>query len=149
MNYYLGIDPGKFGGIAIISQDLSEAKGVRFPGDFVEAANIVREWRSKHNITLAAIEKVGAMPKQGVTSMFNFGQNFGAWQGILAALGIPFIFVTPHKWQKAMLDSGGGTTKERSLNMARRFFPCVEMKYKADDGIADALHLARFVKQYL
>lgn len=148
MRYYVGIDPGKQGGLAIISHDLTEAIGFRFPDDFVEAANIMRDWKTQYSIACAGIEKVGAMPKQGVKSMFSFGENYGAWQGILSALSIPFIFVTPHKWQKAMLDSQGGSNKERSLNMARRLFPQVDLRHKADDGIADALHLARYARNY-
>jgi len=87
------------------------------------------------------------MPKQGVSSTFKFGMNFGAWQGILAALRIPYITVTPRQWQKALLDAGTGETKARSLNMARRLFPEVEMRFKADDGKADALHLARWAQR--
>ena len=50
--------------------------------------------------TSIVVEKVNAMPGQGVTSMFNFGQTFGAIKGICAALGLPIFFVTPSKWKK-------------------------------------------------
>jgi len=145
MAAYMGIDPGKMGGIAIIHPDGAEAW--RYPGDVVEAAAIVRGLMMHHSIKLACIEKVASMPGQGVKSMFSFGQNFGAWLGILAALNIPHTTVTPRQWQKAMLDAGTGDTKARSLNMARRLFPDIDMKYKCDDGKADALHLARYAKQ--
>lgn len=145
---FLGIDPGQKGGIAIM-----EAPGVadawRYPGDIPEAAALLRRIHDETQIMLACIEKVQAMPragkvKMGAASSFKFGTNFGAWQGILSALGIPYVMVTPAKWQKALLDSGTGETKARSLNMARRLFPGIDLRFKADDGKADALHLARW-----
>ncbi len=146
MSCYLGIDPGQKGGIALLGEDGS-AQGWRYPGDIQEAAVLLNRLSLANKISLACIEKVGAMPKQGVISTFKFGMNYGAWQGILAALGIPYITVTPRKWQKALLDAGTGETKERSLNMARRLFPYVDLRFKADDGKADALHLARWARQ--
>ena len=142
---YIGIDPGKGGGIAIIHQEGADAW--RYPGDIVSAAGLVAGLHAQHRIRLAVIEKVGARPGQGVTSMFSFGQNFGGWLGILAALGIPHMLVTPRKWQSAMLDAGTGDTKARSLNMARRLFPEIDLRFKADDGKADALHLARYARE--
>lgn len=139
---YLGVDPGQKGGIAIVGKDFAEAW--RYPGDIQEAASLLGFIKMKHDIKLACIEKVAAMPKQGVSSTFKFGMNYGAWQGALAALAIPYITVTPAKWQKALLDAGTGETKERSLNMARRLYPLVDLKFKVDDGKADALHLARW-----
>ena len=53
----------------------------------------------KKNVKVV-IEQVSAMPGQGVTSMFNFGQTFGAIKGICAALGLPIFFVRPSKWKK-------------------------------------------------
>ncbi|GAV19919.1 crossover junction endodeoxyribonuclease RuvC [Mariprofundus micogutta] len=145
MKSFLGIDPGQKGGVAIIHPEGAEAW--RYPGDIVSAADLLRDIHVNHNITMACIESVHSMPKQGVSSTFKFGQNFGAWLGILAALGIPHMTITPHKWQKAVLDAGTGDTKARSLNMARRLFPEVELKYKADDGKADALLMATYAKR--
>lgn len=143
MSRFLGIDPGAKGGIAVLDIGCA-SEAWRYPGDIPEAAELVRSIHLAAPIKLACIEKVGAMPKQGVSSTFKFGANYGGWQGILSALGIPYIMVTPTKWQKALLDSGTGETKARSLNMARRLFPNVDMRHKADDGKADALHLARW-----
>lgn len=141
---YVGIDPGKRGGLAVLTPE--GAKAWRWPGDITQAADLLREIRTKHNVRLAAIEKAASRPGQGVASMFTFGQNFGAWLGMLAALSIPHAIVTPRKWQAAMLDAGTGDTKARSLNMARRLFPDVDLRHKADDGKADALHLARYAR---
>jgi crossover junction endodeoxyribonuclease RuvC len=83
------------------------------------------------------------MPKQGVTSVFSFGENFGIWQGILAALGIPFLMPRPREWQKGLVrPSDGHDTKSRSLAVARRLFPDAPLAKKKDHNRADALLLA-------
>lgn len=144
MRFYLGADPGQGGGYAIISEDLSDARAWRYPDDVFCLAADLKELPHEQ-IALAAIERVHAMPKQGVSSTFKFGQNYGGWLGILATLNIPVVTVTSRKWQKAMLDAGTGeTTKDRSLAMARRLFPAVDLRFKVDNGKADALHLARW-----
>lgn len=142
---YLGIDPGKIGGVAVIHPDGADAW--RYPGDIASAAALLREIHAQYRIKIACIERVASRPGQGVKSMFSFGQNFGGWLGALAALEIPHTTVTPHAWQKAVLDSGTGDTKARALSMARRMFPTVHLRFKADDGKADALLLAEFAKR--
>lgn len=150
MKYTLGIDPGKTGGIALVREDLQEAHAWRYPEDVQNAMELLTEIANYDCvISLVAIEKVSAMPKQGVSSTFKFGLNYGAWLGGIAALHLPHIMVTPRQWQKKMLDAGTGETKERSLNMARRLFPSVDLRYKKDDGKADALHLARYALSQL
>lgn len=144
MTYTLGIDPGQTGGVAVVSSDLQTVEAHRYPEDIHTAMQLLRGLCDRYEIRLAVVEKVSAMPKQGVASSFKFGANYGAWLGALAALGVPHLLVTPRQWQKAMLDSGTGETKERSLNMARRLFPQVDLRYKKDDGKADALHMARY-----
>ncbi len=144
MSIYLGIDPGAKGGIAIIHPEGADAW--RYPGDIVTAADLLRELSFNYKIKLAAIEQVHSMPGQGVKSVFSFGTNYGAWLGMLSALSIPHVLVTPRKWQKATLDAGTGETKQRSLQMARRIYPDIDLKYKADDGKADALHLACYAR---
>jgi len=120
MKSYIGIDPGQKGGIAIIH--LEGAEAWRYPGDITAAADLLRDLKVQYNIKLACIESVHSIPGQGVSSTFKFGQNFGAWLGMLSTYGIPHTTVTPHKWQKATLDAGTGDTKARSLNMARRLY---------------------------
>lgn len=139
---FLGIDPGSSGGIAVIGEGITEAW--RYPKDLAEAAKMLVELNRRYRIKLAAEEKVSAMPGNGVSGMFKFGGNFYGWQWAMSALGIPYVLVTPRQWQKELLDAGTGETKERSLSMARRLFPDVDLRYKADDGKADALHLARW-----
>lgn len=150
MKYALGIDPGQTGGIALVREDLQEAHAWRYPEDVSAAAQLLKDIMAEgYDIHLAAVERVSAMPGQGVTSMFKFGLNYGGWLMAIAYAGIPSIMVTPRQWQKKMLDAGTGETKERSLNMARRLFPSVDLRYKKDDGKADALHLARYALSQL
>lgn len=141
---FIGIDPGKSGAMAAISRDGS----VVF--DFEDPQGIAFLRLNRHEVALAALEKVSAMPKQGVASSFNFGANFGIWQGRLEALAIPFVFVTPQKWQKTVFDSARkGDRKAMSLDLARRLFPAMaeELKRKKDDGRADALLIAEYARR--
>jgi len=145
--YVIGIDPGQTGGIAMVNED-GLADATRYPGDIPSATAFISMLRKEYGRPrLAIIEKVHSMPKQGVASSFKFGENFGSWQGIMAARNVPYLLVTPHAWQKEMLRDAprkGRTTKERSLEVARQLFPDIDLKFKADDGKADALHLARY-----
>ena len=145
MAFCAGIDPGATGGLAVVSTDLREAHAWIYPGDVTLAAELLREVWGEYRPDLFCLEHVRSMPKQGVASTFAFGRAFGLWEGLLAGLSIPWIYVTPQVWQRKLLDPGGkGTTKERSLSMARRLFPGVDLKRKKDHGSADALHLARY-----
>jgi len=99
---YIGIDPGVNGGIALLHNDVMHSFAC--PDDEHGMANeiaICKEIATKENLqVLACIEKVHSMPKQGVASTFKFGMNYGQWLGILAAQQIPYIDVSPYKWQK-------------------------------------------------
>jgi len=138
---YIGIDPGKGGALALITPDHYQVED--FPGDPAGVVDILRSWAVQHDIQLAALEKVGARPGQGVVSMFTFGQNLGAYQGILAALAIPFIMPTPQTWQKGLVDQKAGPDpKPRTLVTARRLPPNAELSRQKDHGRADALLMA-------
>jgi hypothetical protein len=147
MKAFMGIDPGASGAAALITAD-GQALVRDYPGDPSLAAELIRTWRIEYRIELAALESVHAMPKQGVSSMFKLGANFGAWLGILAALGVPHVLVRPQEWQRGILTKGDGLdTKIRSLTAARRQWPDVELGRKKDHGRADALHLAAYARQ--
>lgn len=145
---FIGIDPGKTGAIAIIDNDkncvlLQNWHNISFMTDIILGVKN----RKSSSIFQVCIEKVNSYG-QGRTSAFTFGENYGMYQGILSALLIPYTFVTPQKWQKAIFDSKGGkNTKERSLNMARRLYPLVDLRYKKDHNKADALLIARYARQ--
>ncbi|MFP4088016.1 MAG: hypothetical protein ACLFUL_14630, partial [Desulfobacteraceae bacterium] len=119
-----------------------------YQGDPAGVVDILRRWILDYEIRLAALEKVGARPGQGVVSMFTFGQNVGAYMGILAALGIPFTMPTPRQWQKGLIDrKSAPDPKIRSLITARRLFPDADLSRKKDHGRADALLIAWWARQ--
>ena len=145
---FAGIDPGQGGSIAIVSGDMQTTHVWDWPGSIEAAGDLIRDVWFDHKPVLTGIEKVSAMPKQGVSSTFKFGSNYGAWLGALSALQIPHVIVTPAKWQRAVLDSSGGDTKARSLSMARRLFPLADLGRKKDHGRSDALLLAVYACQW-
>ena len=143
---YLGIDPGQSGAMALLTDELPQVED--WPSDPNAAADLLREWLGQYRVELAALERVNAMPKQGVSSTFKLGCNLGAWQGILSALGLPYLMPTPREWQKGLVKpSDGADPKARSLAVARRLFPDEELSRKKDHGRADALLLAWYAKQ--
>tara|TARA_A100000164_G_scaffold381362_1_gene432687 strand:- start:2425 stop:2919 length:495 start_codon:yes stop_codon:yes gene_type:complete len=97
----------------------------------------------KENIKVV-IEQVSAMPGQGVTSMFNFGQSFGILKGICAAMQLPMYFVRPAKWKKYfnLINS----EKDASRTKAIEIFPYFssQLSKKKDSNKADAILIASF-----
>ena len=97
----------------------------------------------KENIKVI-IEQVSAMPGQGVTSMFNFGQSFGILKGICAAMQLPLYFVRPAKWKKYfnLINS----EKDASRTKAIEVFPyfSAQLSRKKDSNKADAILIASF-----
>lgn len=153
MAYRIGIDPGISGAIAVLTEDgqdilaihdmpVCEVKSGKATKRFVSAAmlaEILREWDTGSVIC----EKVGAMPGQGVASMFNFGKSAGVVEGVCAGLTIPMTLVTPQKWQKAASRRDG---KDGSRARAAELFPryAKEFSRVKDDGRAEAVLIARF-----
>ena len=93
---------------------------------------------------IVVIEQVSAMPGQGVTSMFNFGQSFGVLKGICSAMQLPMYFVRPAKWKKYfnLINS----QKDASRTKAIQIFPYISTRLskKKDANKADAILLASF-----
>ena len=106
----LGIDPGLSGAIAILEDKkvvgifempvMAEGKKNKRQLNSAQLVNIIKENIGNNDETAVVVEQVNAMPGQGVTSMFNFGQTFGAIKGVCAALELPIFFVRPSKWKK-------------------------------------------------
>ncbi len=150
MKYCLGIDPGATGAVAWMSEDLQDYGAMRWKEDIASTAQMFKDRILAQDlvIVLAVLEKVHSMPKQGVVSSFKFGSNFGAWQAMLAMAGIPFVLITPQKWQKATWDSDrkGKTTKQMSVSMVQRMFPEMNLtpgRTRVEhSGIADAALMA-------
>ena len=142
---FIGIDPGITGAIAIVT----ETTALVF--DFDDRAGVAYLRNLHRPLCKAVIESVHAMPKQGVSSTFKFGVNFGIWQGRLEILKIPYDLVTPQKWKKVMFDSmaKGFDLKSMSIDRALRIFPEMIdfLKRKKDHGRAEALLLAEYCRR--
>ena len=95
------------------------------------------------------VEQVSAMPGQGVTSMFNFGQSFGVIKGICAAMQLPIFFVRPAKWKKHF--ELINTQKDASRTKAIELFPKISsiLSKKKDSNKADAILIASFYENLL
>ena len=90
------------------------------------------------------IEQVSAMPGQGVTSMFNFGQSFGILKGVCSAMQLPMYFVRPAKWKKyfGLINSEKDASRTRAIEMFPYFSS--NLSKKKDSNKADAILIASF-----
>jgi|TARA_B100000900_G_scaffold178457_1_gene151280 crossover junction endodeoxyribonuclease RuvC len=90
------------------------------------------------------IEQVSAMPGQGVTSMFNFGQSFGILKGICSAMQLPMYFVRPAKWKKyfSLINSEKDASRTKAIEMFPYFSS--QLSKKKDSNKADAILIASF-----
>ena len=95
----------------------------------------------KQNVRVI-IEQVSAMPGQGVTSMFNFGQSFGILKGICSAMQLPMYFVRPAKWKKyfGLINSEKDASRTRAIEMFPYFSS--QLSKKKDSNKADAILIA-------
>lgn len=103
------------------------------------------------NGAMCCVEKVSAMPGQGVVSMFNFGHNLGVIEGLLRGYGIPYQLVPPQTWKKEFSLS---SDKAKSIEVCQKLFPNVsllatERSRKPNDGIAEALLMAEYARRKL
>ena len=142
---YIGVDPGKNGGIAIIDSDGAIAFPFSEERLLIELDGIAQEYEC-----ICYLEHVHAMPKQGVSSTFNFGMNFGFIQGVLKAYEIPYELVTPQKWKKEFSCT---SDKNTSIEVCKRLFPNVNLKAtercrKDHDGLAEALLIAEYGRRH-
>lgn len=142
---FIGIDPGKKGGVAIMDDDRITV----LPWDDQKFVDVMAETMNKGKC-IAAVEKVGAMPGQGVTSMFSFGQSYGFILGVLTAFGIGYQLVPPTLWKRefGLLHTG----KDGSVEVAKRLFPGVnllptERCRKESDGMSDSLLICEYARR--
>ena len=135
----IGIDPGLSGGIAIL-EDLKIFDVFDMPIMSEGKKNIVS------GNTFVIVEQVSAMPGQGVTSMFNFGQTFGSIKGICAALNLPIFYVRPAKWKKhfELINSSKDASRTKVIEM----YPSISARLsrKKDVNKADAILIARYFR---
>jgi len=150
----IGIDPGLSGAIAILENKkvlkifdipvMSEGKKNKRQLNSAQLVNIVRENINNNEEIAVVVEQVNAMPGQGVTSMFNFGQTFGAIKGVCAALRLPIYFVRPSKWKKhfELINSSKDASRTKVIEM----YPYLsnQLSKKKDVNKSDAILIARF-----
>lgn len=152
-DYVIGCDPGLSGAIAIIDVRKGLVDTLDMPTVEVKVGNaykkrvapevIAAELRCYAPYATAFIEKVSAMPGQGVSSMFAFGEAYGLVRGVLAGMGIPVTTVTPAVWTKAMRVAGGkGGSRQRAMEL----WPDKAGLFKRvkDNGRADAALIAQW-----
>ena len=148
----LGIDPGLSGALAFYDT-VSEALVVMD----MPTVEVTRNGKSKREVSPALVadmvagkgvekafmERVSAMPGQGVSSMFSFGRSSGVVEGVLAAYEIPTTLVTPQAWMKAM---GVRAGKDGSRERAMQLFPQYADQFarKKDNGRSDAVLIAKY-----
>ncbi|WP_202922329.1 hypothetical protein [Pseudoxanthomonas koreensis] len=143
VRFAIGIDPGLSGAIALLRNGeyaevwdmptMGRGTGSKQQINSAEVARILRECPP----CPAFIELVGAMPGQGVSSMFNFGKAAGAVMGALAALKFPVTEVTPQRWKRAF--DLIGKEKDMARTVAQQLMPLAPLSRKKDCGRADAL----------
>ena len=150
----IGIDPGLSGAIAILED--SKIKELFDMPVMPDGKKNKRQLNSallvkllKDNIeslenTVMVVEQVNAMPGQGVTSMFNFGQTFGAIKGVCAALGLPIYFVRPAKWKKhfELINSSKDASRTKAIEMYPSL--CDDLSKKKDVNKSDAILIAKY-----
>lgn len=134
---FCGADPGKTGAIAYFDEDGK----FLWVDDFEDCFEVLCEHAP--SIKCTYLEEVHAMPGQGVSSTFNFGQNFGWWKGVLQALGIPFKTIRPQDWQKGLVPKRGTLTDKPSLDVARQLYPEAPLSLKKHHNRADAILIGR------
>lgn len=149
----IGVDPGASGAIAIL-RDGVLADVVDMPvvarkagGQQVEPAMLANRIRWMRGIciganVIAVVEQVSAMPGQGVSSMFRFGESYGVVRGVLGALAIPIVNVSPVLWKKALGLTGADKDVARARAIETWPAACDLFKRKKDVGRADAALIA-------
>ena len=158
-----GIDPGVSGAICALKEGniteiyemptMIDGKKNKRQVNGAEVANIFlkeinnQDSNEKGDTAKVVVEHVTAMPGQGVTSMFKFGQSFGVVKGICAALKLPIYFVRPVKWKKYF--NLIGTNKDASRTKVIEIFPHISSKIprKKDSNKADSILIAKYFEE--
>ena len=153
----VGIDPGLNGAIAVLQDKkvlsitdmpvMADGKKNKRQLNNAQLAEILRKNTSEGDEISIVVEQVNAMPGQGVTSMFNFGQTFGAIKGICAALELPIFFVRPSKWKKhfELINSSKDSSRTKAIEMYPKLSN--QLTKKKDVNKSDAILIARFFSE--
>lgn len=145
---YLGIDPGKNGGIAYINH-LNDV--IVTPYSDIDLITLCKAMNSSPVVQyVCCLEQVHAFPGQSAQSQFNFGESFGFIRGVLESFNIPYQQVSPMRWKK---EFGLTSDKQLSIDVCKRLFPSVSLRAterckKDHDGMAEALLMAEYAKRH-
>ena len=153
----IGIDPGLNGAIVIMENNkvlsvfdmpvMSEGKKNKRQLNSAQLVRIIKENTLANDDINVVVEQVNAMPGQGVTSMFNFGQTFGAIKGVCAALELPIFFVRPAKWKKhfELINASKDSSRTKVIEM----YPTLSnvLAKKKDVNKSDAILIARYFSE--
>jgi crossover junction endodeoxyribonuclease RuvC len=153
----IGIDPGLSGAIAVLENNkvlnifdmpvMSEGKKNKRQLNSAQLVSLLKDNLEPNKETVVVVEQVNAMPGQGVTSMFNFGQTFGAIKGVCAAMELPIFFVRPSKWKKhfELINSSKDSSRTKAIEM----YPTLsnQLAKKKDVNKSDAILIGRFYSE--
>ncbi len=153
----IGIDPGLSGAIAILENNkvievlemptMAEGKKNKKQLNSAQLVSQLKSYLIDKDEIAVVVEQVNAMPGQGVTSMFNFGQTFGAIKGVCAALELPIFFVRPLKWKKYfdLVNSSKDASRTKVIEM----YPSLTkiLSKKKDVNKSDAILIARYFSE--
>ena len=152
-----GIDPGLSGALAILDEKkifevidlptMSDGKKNKKQLNSAHLSKYIQSNIIDLNKSAVVVEQVNAMPGQGVTSMFNFGQTFGAIKGICATLNLPIHFVRPSKWKKhfELINSSKDASRTKAIEMYPTFAD--HLSKKKDVNKSDAILIARYFSE--
>lgn len=149
----IGIDPGMKGGIAILDTVTNQMRAVPTPlvGKELDYRRVY-EAITFYDPHMVVIEKVHAMPNQGVTSMFNFGMGYGALVALASVGQARVVLVPPQMWKKHVL-AGTSKDKEAAIQFCNHTYPSVNLILprcrKPHDGMADSICLAHYGAHYV
>lgn len=150
--YIVGIDPGISGALVVINEENEALDHLLMPTFITGTKKAVDGYalaywlgvlKHKDEDTFVVIENVHAMPKQGVTSSFNFGHSFGVVEGVVSALNLPYGLITPQKWKKAFNFISKDKDEPRG-RLLKAIPEWKEIKLKGKgQALADAYYIAR------
>lgn len=148
---FIGIDPGKSGGIAYINTKCGTGHTEPYSDNGLIDICRYESFDGNTEHIMCCLEKVGARPGQGVVSMFSFGQSVGYIKGVLEAFRIPYQEITPQKWKS---EFGLNSDKAASAEVCRKLFPEIDLLAtpkckKPHDGMAEALLMAEYARRKL
>ena len=142
MKIYIGIDPGKSGGVCFLNGD--DIRVCKCPATIHDMVNEI-EIANDIGVCSAVVEKVHSMPGQGVRSVWTFTENYAHWCAILATLKVRYVLVPPYTWMKFYGSMPKDKRKRKNYlkQLAQQLYPNIKVTL----ATADAILLAHYLQQ--